>query len=488
LTSGPSPWVVRLADGVNIDETVASITREAGVSARRIYRSAFPGFAADLDYAAVSRLRNDLRVRYVAEDRLVRAAGQVLPTGLSRIQVEKNATASIGGARQVDVDVAVLDTGISAHPDLDVVQQVSFTADGPADRNGHGTHVAGIIGARDNGDQVIGVAPGVRLWNVKVLERDGSGHISDVIAGIEYVMEHADRIAVANLSFAGAGIDDGKCGRNEGDPLHEAVCELVEAGVVAVAAAGNEGKEASGTVPAAYRETIAVSAIVDTDGRPGGIGPASASGGDDSFASFSNFGRAIALAAPGVDILSTWNDGTVHRLSGTSMAAAHVTGTVALEVAKGGKPLNAGAVKRLRRDLLAVAWPQTSPEGFRGDPGPEPLINAGALDVSRQLPARLMHVGSIDYLVWGARQAGFVSVGVRDGMDRPLPGVVVSLYLFSGEESSGGRMGVTSSEGYAVLPLPAGKGGCYRTAVGSLAKDGFTHAVGADASDSGFCR
>ena len=186
-----------------------------------------------------------------------------------------------------------------SHPDLNVYKQVTFVSGTSTgnDDNGHGTSVAGIAAAKDNSAGVVGIAPGARLWAIKVLANNGIGMSSDIIKGIDYATEHANEIDVVNLSFGGEGTNVA---------LHDAIINSVAAGVTYVAAAGNEGKDASSFVPASFPEVIAVSAIVDNDGKCGGLSSISTSSGkDDTFASFSNYGSVIDMAAPGVQIKTT---------------------------------------------------------------------------------------------------------------------------------------------------------------------------------------
>src|SRR5262249_28275922 len=177
------------------------------------------------------------------------------------------------------------------------------------DGNGHGPHVSGTIGALDNGIGVVGVAPGARLWPVRVLNNAGSGSFADVICGIDYVTAHASEIEVANMSLGGPG-SDSVCGSNV-DAMHEAICNSVAAGVTYAVAARTDANNASGHGPAAYDEVITVSALADFDGQPGGLAaPTCRADQDDTFADFSNFGADVDLIAPGVCILSTWLKGT----------------------------------------------------------------------------------------------------------------------------------------------------------------------------------
>lgn len=138
------------------------------------------------------------------------------------------------------------------------------------------------------------------------------------------------------MSLGGYGTDDGDCGLSNADPMHLGICNVVDAGVTVVAAAGNDRANLYWFVPAAYDEVIAVTALADSDGRPCGSGPATGRGDDDTFADFSNYARQSdvthTVAAPGVNIRSTvpiqW--GSYDSYSGTSMASPHVAGAVAV--------------------------------------------------------------------------------------------------------------------------------------------------------------
>ena len=231
-------------------------SHSAAVSHR--YKHALNGYAARLSRAALTAIEHDDRVRFVAEDREVIAHSvcdqstfnptvQCLPAGIDRIDGDLSSTRSGNGRGAVNVNVAVLDTGINfSHPDLNVVGGVDCTAGrGFDDLNGHGTNVAGIIGARDNGVGVVGVAPGARLWAVRVLNKFGRGAVSSIICGIDWVTStHTDSdtsndIAVANMSIGGGGADDGDCGNSNKDAYHRAICNSVAAGVTYVVSAGN---------------------------------------------------------------------------------------------------------------------------------------------------------------------------------------------------------------------------------------------------------
>lgn len=262
------------------------------------------------------------------------------------------------------------------------------------DDDGHGTHVAGIVGALDNDFGVVGVAPGARLWALKVLDENGEGSMADVIAAVDYVTANADKISVANLSLGGEG---------QLATLRMAIQNSIAQGVVYVAAAGNDGLDIYGNdnsfgtsddfIPAAYPEVMTVSAMVDTDGRSGGLGVATWSGLDDQIADFSNYstsviagnpvnspGAAIDVAAPGVSIRSTLLGGGYGNMSGTSMAAPHMAGVAALYIAQHGRATDAAGVAAIRQAIidLGQAQPQWRPDGQTDlDGKPEPLGHVG---------------------------------------------------------------------------------------------------------------
>ena len=327
--SGGSPE--RAADAVALESSDVTVTQ--------VYEHVFDGFAAVISAEQVEDVRDDPRVQAVVPDQEVHTFAQTLPTGISRIDADQNATAKIDGVdEKVNVDVAVLDTGIGPNPDLNIVggiNVISVDSAKPcdsgnassADDNGHGTHVAGIIGARDNDAGVVGVAPGASLWAVKVLNGQGDGSWSSVICGLDWVVANSAKIDVVNMSLGGTGADSA-CSAD--DPLHDAICAVVNAGITVVVAAGNSGTDAATTVPATYDEVITVSALVDTDGKPGGVGGSTSAGADDTRWSSNNFGGDVDIAAPGVRILSTSPGGGTQELSGTSMASPHVAGAAAL--------------------------------------------------------------------------------------------------------------------------------------------------------------
>lgn len=323
----PNDYIVVLKDDfLSSVNSLAGKVQSEGATVEHIFNHVLPGFAVNVPNDAVlETIMQNPNVDYVQPDVKVKVFAQSLPTGVDRIDGDLSSTKSGDGGGSVNADIAILDTGIDLnHPDLNVYKQVTFvpgTSNGNDD-DGHGTAVAGVAAAKDNSQGVVGVAPGARLWAIKVLDSNGMGSSSDIIKGIDYVTEHAEEIDVVNLSF-------GAVGKN--DALHNAIIRSVQAGVTYAAAAGNEGMDASNVFPASYPEVIAVSAIVDTDGKCGGISTIGTTAGkDDTLASFSNYGPVVDLAAPGVIVKTTTIGDSYMSFSGTSAATAHVTGAVAL--------------------------------------------------------------------------------------------------------------------------------------------------------------
>jgi subtilisin family serine protease len=360
-------------DERDVDGLSAEHGRAYGASVSHRYHAALKGYAATIPLARIDDVRRDPRVAFVSEDRPVSAVAQTLPTGVDRIDGELSSRFSSNAWN--NIAVAVIDTGSGPHSDLNIVGGMNCsTGKSFSDGNGHGTHVAGTIGAINNGTGVVGVAPGIPIYSVRVLNNQGSGSWSSIVCGIDWVTANAAalNIKVANMSLGGAGTDDGNCGNSNNDALHRAICSSVAAGVTYVVAAGNDNSNLAGFVPAAYDEVLSVTAVADFNGQPGG-GAASTcrSDVDETPADFSNFAGVGSedvnhtIAAPGVCILSTWKGGGYNTISGTSMASPHVAGTAALCIATGncaGSP--SAVISKLRVDASA----QGSGFGFAGDP------------------------------------------------------------------------------------------------------------------------
>jgi subtilisin len=375
-------YVVVLDQGVDPDAVAAYHDGFAGVTVGHRYRYALSGYAAEIAPSALDAIKADSRVDFVAPDRVFHATAQTLPTGIDRIDGELSSTASGNGSGSVNVNVAVIDTGIdSTHPDLNVVGGKSCTASvGTTDDNGHGSHVAGTIAAKDDANGVVGVVPGANLYAVKVLTAAGVGLTSDIICGIDWVtstrtdLDPSNDIVVGNMSIGGGGSDDNNCGNSNNDAYHKAICGSTAKGVLYVVAAGNDGVDFQSTAPATYSEVLTTTAVADFNGQPGGgAAKTCRTDVDDTSADFSNYATLAAdqnhtIAAPGVCIYSTYMLGGYNTLSGTSMASPHMTGVAALCISSGactGTP--AQTISKLRADAQSYNTTNTA-YGFTGDP------------------------------------------------------------------------------------------------------------------------
>ena len=461
-------YIVSLQPGTNNAGGIVAqaLARQLGFQVDQSYNSAIKGFAASLTSSQVQVLSGLAQVAGIEPDEPTHIASQTIPTGVRRIGDTSNGTAKIDGSGPpLNIDIATLDSGIDpTQPDLNVAggfnatnvsssgtpttQQCdgSTTSGSWADGNGHGTHVAGTIAAIDDGNGVVGVAPGARLWSVRVFDSSGSGYVSYIICGMDWIAAHASTIKAVNFSGAWSGTNTSNCGAatlvnigtpwrprwvSQSDPAHQAVCHLVnDLGIPMIVAAGNDGQDASNTLPAAYPEVISVGAIVDTDGKPGGLGPSSNYGKDDTRASFSNYGPAVTIYAPGVNILSDWpigntNDGAngtsgLNTISGTSMATPHVTGAVALYILN-----HPGATPaQIKQALVANGEP-----GNWGSPyGSQPLLNVNNAAFGPAVPTHNMSVDSVTPSSPAVNgQANTVAVKVTNNGSSTESGVSVTL-------------------------------------------------------------
>jgi subtilisin family serine protease len=353
-------------DSARVDRAIRAVAGRNNVRVNSVYANALGGFAANLNNAQLAAISANPAVQAVIPDmavsiddgsvddagngaasvmrNVVRPAWQV-PAGVRRVGARTSSVQSFTHRTdRVNADVAILDTGIDRnHPDLNVVGGFNCTSSNRNkwdDNNGHGTHVAGIVGALDNSFGVVGVAPGARLWSVKVLDGKGNGFVSWLVCGIDWVTAQRDRgrakFEVANMSISfGIGPSPNSTCANGEDVIHQALCRSVAKGTTYAVAAGNNSHNARRNRPAAYDEVITVSAMADYDGKGGGKGKPSDScptryEPDDSFTRFSNYGLDVDLIAPGRCVLSTYMHKRYAFMSGTSMATPHVAGAAAL--------------------------------------------------------------------------------------------------------------------------------------------------------------
>ncbi len=378
-----APYIIVFKDTVNPADEAPGLAKAYGLQAGFIYQHAIKGMSAQVPAGRLVALQHDPRVAYVVEDMLRSVDAQSMPTGIQRIFADTNPEIAIDGVDdyRVDVDVAVIDTGVDfQHPDLNVMGGVNCTTNiffatckaGGDDDHYHGTHVAGTIGALDNGLGVVGVAPGARIWAVKVLNSQGSGWSSWIIAGIDWVADNAATIEVANMSLGGSGYSQAE---------YDAIQGAVNAGVAFAVAAGNDDADARNYSPGGFNNVLSVSALADFDGIPGGLGAQTCRADqDDTLADFSNWGPEVDIAAPGVCILSTYpiEKGTYGTISGTSMASPHGAGALAL-LASATNPNNAADVYALYDAVKAsgnFGWTDDSGDGIQ-----EPLLDVSDTSV-----------------------------------------------------------------------------------------------------------
>jgi subtilisin len=387
-STAAKPYVVVFKSSVADPQgTTSSLAGRLGFAASHRYVRALHGFAASLNDGQRGALESDPAIAFVEPDTTFSAAGlvplaqgEVVPPGISRVGGAVGGDVHAGSG----VGVAVLDTGIDlSNADLSAVNGTNCVRSGAVaqDDNGHGTNVAGVIAASNRGSGVVGVAPGTTVYAVKVLSKSGSGTLSQILCGIDWVTAHAAslNIRVANMSLIGAGANDSNCGNTNRDAEHQAICKSVAAGVTYVVSAGNNGASFGNYVPASYPEVLTVTAMSDTDGASGGLGPAPGclqGQKDDTYATYSNYAvagadQAHTLAAPGTCVVSDAIGRGTSTYYGTSQAAPHVAGAVALCLNDGGTAgpcagmTPAQVVAEVRGDAAAGSSIST---GFLGDP------------------------------------------------------------------------------------------------------------------------
>jgi subtilisin family serine protease len=285
-------YIVMLREGVDLRAHLKALK----ITPNRVFQYAGNGYEAILNSTQYQRELGSSDVTIVTPNSVVAtiepmakpSPGPQPPqspsNGVKRIGGLLSPTAAIDGIdTRVDIDVAVIDSGVdSSHPDLNVVGGVDCSGNNNGafrDKAGHGTMVAGFIGAIDNSIGRVGVAPGARIWSAQVGNNEGNITEGALVCAVDWVTAHSSTIEIANLSIAGPvgnKVQTDNCGvapkKINGDPVHAAICGSVAAGVTYVVAAGNDSVDAATVSPANYDEVITVSAMADFDGAPGGLG------------------------------------------------------------------------------------------------------------------------------------------------------------------------------------------------------------------------
>jgi subtilisin family serine protease len=311
-------YLVTFRDGVDVDAAAADLARGNGFAVRHLRHFAARGFSAVIPESRIAAVSGDPRVAMVERDGPVSlimpvesqarpgggggGTGQTTPWGISRVGGFGDGTGKTAW---------IIDSGIDLnHADLNTSRacHTYFTGTSPADGNGHGTHVAGTIAAKNNSIDVVGVAANAYVCSVRVLGNSGSGTWEGVVNGVNYVAAKGASGDVANMSLGGSGSNA---------TLEKAIVDAAAKGIKFVLAAGNDGVDASTTTPSR------------TNGN--NVYTISATDVNDCMPSWSNWGNPpVDYAAPGVSILSTRKGGGTTTMSGTSMAAPHAAGVLLL--------------------------------------------------------------------------------------------------------------------------------------------------------------
>lgn len=438
--------------------------RNQGGAVRRSF-SRMPVCAATIPQAALNLLAKNPNVLLVEPDVEIHAIGYQDELnnvwGVEHIESDyaflHNPT--ITGAQ---VKVAVIDSGIDIdHPDLAATYAGGYdfvnNDNNPDDDNGHGTHCAGTIAGVADGQGVVGVAPGVQLYALKVLDRNGSGSFSDVIAALEWCIDNG--IHVTSNSYG-----------SDGDPgfiVEQAFIDAYEAGILNVAAAGNSG-DSSGTgnnvgYPARYNSVIAVAAVNKSNSRP----------------SFSSTGPAVEVSAPGTQIYSTLPNNDYGSYSGTSMACPHTAGMAALLI-QAGLDASLSIDNRGVRQLLADSCIDL------GDSGRDSLYGYGLINVTNGInlieaglapPAavepELMRVSAIRFKLVRNNRDMIVRVFITSESGEPVVGARVSVFLKARGNPYGSFTKLTNINGVAIFRVNNAVRGYWRVSVTDVTADGY---------------
>lgn len=450
------------------DAAIASV----GGIIKHQYRN-FPIVFASIPEIAIKKLEMNPSIKFVEKDSEKFFHAQTLDWGVDRIDAEYvHSDSSYDGS---GINVGVLDSGGDQdHPDITWAGGYSATSNNPDswdDKNGHGTHVAGIISANNNSLGVVGVAPNCNIYAIQV-----GGQIlltSNIIKGLDWIAgtyidgDPNNDIQVVNMSFGG------------GPSLAEenALLAVYNSGVLLVASAGNESGSVS--YPAAYSFVMAISASTSSDG----------------IASYSNYGSEIELIAPGSSIYSTYKGGGYKTLSGTSMSAPMVTGAAALawsahpsyshdqiRMLLKNNAENIGLSSTRQGSGLVDAEKATinsnNGDNFSGgsDPGPNPDSTSGS-----------MHVSSIDFI--NNKRNLFIYVNVHnDTHTEPVSGARVSMTLHHVGGNDYNFSGTTNTDGQIQFTLRGISSNlCFDATVTDITKSGWSYDSGANDPYDPYC-
>jgi subtilisin family serine protease len=449
----PNSYIVVLNEGAN-PRSVAAV---AGVAPRFVYENALLGFAATLTAGQLNALQHNPSVKYLEQDQKVAATTTQSGAtwGIDRIDqrdlpLSGTYTYTPTGA---GVTAYVIDTGILvSHTEFGGRASVGYDAVGDGrggiDCNGHGTHVAGTIGSA-----TYGVAKGVTLKAVRVLDCTGSGTNSGVIAGVDWVRLNHATPAVANMSLGGGA----------STALDAAVTSAISSGVTFAVAAGNDNLDACTGSPSRVATALTVGATTSTDAR----------------ASYSDYGSCVDLFAPGSSILSTWYSSTTatNTISGTSMATPHVVGVAALYL-QGNPSASAATVSSA---ILSSATPGKvtspgtgSPNLLLYSPLTAPTTGGGGTDPCTgctKYTGSLTGTGSYQYQPSGTYYQTFVT-GYQKGWLQGPTGTDFDLYLLKWNGSAWVQVAASESSSSTESISYNGTAGYYMWKVYSYSGSG----------------
>jgi len=300
-----------------------AFTHARGITSTFQYTTVLNGFAAWLPPGLLNQVMSDPDVEYVEQDGVATADAETVPWGIVNTGANVSSVQAGNGSGTVTgPTVFVIDTGVQAHVDLNKVGHVNFAGGTNDDCHGHGTHVAGTIGAKDTGSGVVGMAPGVPVFGVKVLGCNGSGSWTGIISGMDYVANSSTARKVANMSLGGS----------KNTSVNAAAANMVTKNVAVAVAAGNNGVDASTFSPASEPSVLTVAAHDSANVN----------------ASWSNFGSVVDISGPGVSVYSTYKGGGYATMSGTSMASPHAAGALAIYRANNATATGAGAISAVK--------------------------------------------------------------------------------------------------------------------------------------------
>ena len=395
----------------------------------------------ELPRVAAEKLKTARGIEYVEPDFMAQAYAQTVPWGIEHVNAPDVHSAGYQGS---GIKVAVLDTGIlTSHADLQVSGGYDTTGIGSyVDDHGHGTHVAGTVAALNNSIGVIGAAPAAQLYAVKVLDRYGSGTYSNIIAGIEWAI--SNDIDVINMSLGGS---------SGSTALQQACDAAYKAGILVVAAAGNEGTSSGDTecigYPAKYSSVMAVGSITSDNVR----------------SYFSSTGSTLEIMAPGSNIYSTTINGSYGTMSGTSMACPHVAGVAALVWSAKPSLTNVqlrNALNETANDLWNDPWRYGN--GLVDAWAAYQFVTNGTIPDPGTLNAAI----TTDKETYTLKQTIYITVTATDENNAPVAAANVSLVVVPPLGKSTTLTGTTGSDGKVVLSyktkVPNGRGAYTLTA------------------------